>query len=238
MVTTKKTCLVFSGDKVPQNLDDYSMVIYLMEQGYNNKPAEELANLYFESIEKNNSDEFFSFLSKYGMDDKDLLEEMICQSSLSFTLFVDYLKSYTPIVLDNFRNGLVSQELKKVVALLHSRTGTSVIVGEINLIPHLNLKSYVNRLPRHNILVVERVSVLYLNAKSKKPSVIAINGDWLLKGIDKKRIVPGVPIVVSNNKNGCFLPSFLDPKVNPIFMTQDIAEGVVCVRNNPCEIDI
>lgn len=207
-----------------------------MEQGYDNRPIEVFTNLYFDSIEKNNSDEFFSFLSKYGMDDQDFLEEMICLSRLSFTLFVKYLRNCFPMVINNFRNSLISQELKNVVESLRSRSGHSIIVGEINCIPYLNLKSYVTRMPGNNILVVENVSSI-LNGNCKKPLAIAVNGDCLLKGIDKSRFVPGVPVLISNNKNGCFLPSFLDPSVNPIYMVQDIAQGVICVRNNPCEID-
>lgn len=236
MVTKKRTdCLVFSGFEIPQNLDDYRVVVYLMEHGYDNGPIGMFVDLYFESIEKNNADEYFSFLSNYGLNDKGLLEEMIGQSRLSFTLFVKYLKTLCPRVLKNFRNNLVTQELKKVIEMLRSRNGLSVIVGEINNVSYLNLKSYVSSLPRNNILVVDSVSSL-LYGNGKKPFVIAINGDCLLKGFDKSKIVPGVPVLISNNKNGCFLPSFLDPSINPIYMVQDIAEGVICVRNRPCEI--
>jgi hypothetical protein len=221
--------LVFTGFEVPEKFNKYKLVVYLRNGGYNNGPLDVLTDLYFDSIENNNSDELLSFLSRYGLVNKDLIENIIVRSRFCFISFILSLKGIYPRVFKNFRNSLISQELKKVIEMLRSREGLSVIVGETTDLPYLGLRSYLADLPKGNVLVAYPVT-RYCPRDLKNPLAIFIDGNYLSKGVGKEEIKPGIPVLISPNTNGCYVPSNINPKKNRIIMTQDSFDGVDCIK--------
>lgn len=221
--------LVFTGDKLPEKIEYYRLVVYLLNEGYNNQPAITLENLYNDSIGKSNIDELAQFMSVYGFFNQEELKDLIFFSEKNFISFMNLVAKRHMRVLRNIRNDIISENLKIIFRGLNSRCRDAVIVGETSNIPFINIESFLadNRLSNIRVCGDFRRSYLY---DSKKESLVLIDGNYLAKGVDsEKTISEGVPVFISRIKYGRYMPNVIDPEKNRVYMIDDLASGTISV---------
>lgn len=221
--------LVFTGNRLQEEIGGYDLVVFLMKGGYQDEPLKTLESLYYETMTIVDIENLYDFLAKHGFVGRYRLVDLWTRSGLCFKRFMEMLKIEYNKVFLNLKLSILDKDLLDVLEKLNKRQGNTIIVGESNRVPLFYIQLCLDD-DSDQIIVVNDVSFLYRITDSKlKHCLLIINGDLLTK-TNNLKVPEGIPVFITQSKNCFYLPDWVDTRKNEIFMTVDMSDKTICVK--------
>lgn len=218
---------VFTGDQVTEEIGNYDLVVFLMKGCRKEGPLNILDHLYYETIVTLNIEKLYEFMAEYGFKNRDKLIDLWAKSELSFNKFLKLLKSKHKRIFKKLNLSILGKNLIEVLEKLNKRQGKTIIVGGSKNIPLFYIQLCIDDASQ-NIMVVDDASYIHLDNESH-PLLLVINGIMLNERFDFE-IPEGIPIIISESKNGIYLPSWINPIKNTVLMTVEMSDRNIWVN--------
>lgn len=224
--------VVFSGYKVPENLKDFDLAVYLVKGANSFDEYVRIRSAWEKMINNNEFEMFLSLMSKHGLKKNNNILWFAINYDLPFDRFYQIVESEYPSLAK------IREEYTGIVTVLDAmakRKENSYIVGDVKdksiaIIRTFFQKRHQNyKNPKRNssAFVVSEINQLSVIGR-KDITLLAINGNHLLRCDHKNEIKSADYIFISKINDGIYLPDWIDMN-KMVFMADDIVDGVFYV---------
>lgn len=209
--------LVFTGNRLPEEIGGYDLVVFLMKGGYQDEPLKTLESLYYETITIVDIEKFYDFMAKHGFVSRYKLVDLWTKSELSFKRFMKMLKKEYNNVFLSLKRSILNTELLEVFEKLNRRKGKSIIVSDSSSVPLFYIQLCLDD-NSYQIMVVNDISLM----KVFEFNLLILNAKVLKQNIYLP-IPEGTTIIITDSENCSFLPNWLNPIKNKVLMMTDMS---------------
>ncbi len=220
--------VVFSGYRVPKNLKDFDLAVYLVKGVNSFGEYVRIRNAWEKMLSKNDFEVFLSLMSKHGLKKNNNLLWFALNYDFQFDEFYRIVEKEYPSLAK------IREDYKRIVNVLDAmakRKENSFIVGDVKdgsraIIRTFFQKRHQNyKNPKNNSSAFVVSEINHLSVIGRKDiTLLAINGNHLLRCDHKNEIKTANIIFISEISDGIYLPDWVD--INKmIFMADDIVDG-------------